>query len=252
VAALWVWFIARCCHVHLPLAAPAAMFLAVWILYAADRLLDGARAGAGGQLEERHLFHQRYARGFLAGIGVAIIALALLLHSLDSVALRLYMLEGSLLLLWLGTLHATRSPHRLPKEIAVGLFFSAAVFIPTVARDPAQRLELVPGAILFAAICSLNCLYIYAWEHAGPDEAHATTRLALTWLSEIGIAASILGAGLFIWGDGSARHLAAACALACLFLLVLHAKRRRFSATDLRAAADVALLTPLLVLPFLR
>ena len=40
VAVLWTWFIARTNHVHLPLASLAAMALAVWILYAADRFLD--------------------------------------------------------------------------------------------------------------------------------------------------------------------------------------------------------------------
>ena len=40
VAALWTWFIARANHIRLPLASPVAMALAVWMLYAADRLLD--------------------------------------------------------------------------------------------------------------------------------------------------------------------------------------------------------------------
>ena len=40
VAALWTWFIAATNHIHLPLSSPLAMFIAVWTLYAADRVLD--------------------------------------------------------------------------------------------------------------------------------------------------------------------------------------------------------------------
>ena len=42
VAALWTWFIAEACHVHIPLLSTLAMAVAVWTLYAADRLLDEA------------------------------------------------------------------------------------------------------------------------------------------------------------------------------------------------------------------
>jgi hypothetical protein len=252
VAALWVWFIARCCHMHLPFAAPACMFLAVWILYAADRLLDGARPRACSDLEERHLFHRHYARRFIAGIALTSAVLACLLHSLDAAAVWLYLIEGSLLLIWLAALHSARNPHRRPKEIAVGLFFSAAVFIPTVARDPGLRAELAPAAMLFAAICSLNCLFIYAWEHARTDNAHATTRFALAGLPEISIVVAAAAIAVASLAAASARPIAIACALAALFLLALHVNRSRFSANDLRAAADLALLTPVLVLPWLR
>ena len=124
------------------------MFLAVWILYAADRLLDAARAPAG-DLEARHLFHQRHRRAILIGIAIAATALAALLPSLYPGAIRLYLIEGTLLFAWFVILHATNSAHRMPKEIAVGIFFSAAVFIPTVGRALGFRAELAPVAILF-------------------------------------------------------------------------------------------------------
>ena len=40
VAALWTWFIASANHIRLPLSSALAMALAVWMLYAADRLMD--------------------------------------------------------------------------------------------------------------------------------------------------------------------------------------------------------------------
>jgi hypothetical protein len=261
VAALWTWFIARCCHIRLPIASPAAMALAVWILYAADRLLDAARPGAADSdsddLEARHLFHHRHRRRFLVGIALAASALALLLHTLDPAAIRLYLVEGALLIAWFVVLHATHSAHRLPKEIAVGLFFSAATFIPTIARSPALHPSLLPAAILFAALCSLNCLFIYAWEHDPPSEmtprpAHATTRVAVAHLPALTVVLAMAATALALFGSPSAKPIAAACAVAAALLLALHRHHRRLSRIDLRAAADLALLTPLLLLPFLR
>jgi hypothetical protein len=92
VAALWTWFIARAAGIHLPAASPIAMALAVWIVYAADRLLDADRADSAplrAELEARHRFHHRHGRAFAVGIAAAVIALGALLPMLDTPALRL-------------------------------------------------------------------------------------------------------------------------------------------------------------------
>jgi len=273
VAALWTWFIGRAAGVHLPAASPLAMALAVWILYAADRLLDARVLDAGGdssvptlalmQFEARHYFHYRHRRAFLAGIASASIALGALLPLLDAAALHLYLLEGTLLAGWFLMVHTTRSGHRLPKEIAVGIFFSAAVFIPTVARSPALRPALALPALLLGVLCALNCLFIYAWEHAelrgaqkcaGGPQPHSTTRFAIKHLTAIAIAELVSAAAVSALGHGSIRLIAAASALSSALLLALHqAGRRRSSLTriHLRAAADLALLTPALALAWL-
>ncbi len=257
VAALWTYFVARCCQLALPWTAPAAMFLAVWMLYATDRLLD-ARHGNTPELEERHRFHHRHKNGFLAGIVCASIALACLLPRVEPAALRLYALLASLLFAYFFLIHIypsnaslTSGPHRLPKELAVGLFFPAAIFIPTVARAPQLRLPLLPAAFLFTAVCTLNCLYLYAWEHPGNrSSAHWTTRFAthnLPLLTLLTVAVAFLSAIL-----RENLLLALACGLSAAILLALHAQRHRLTAIHLRATADLALLTPLLLLPFTR
>jgi hypothetical protein len=111
----------------------------------------------------------------------------------------------------------------------------------------------------------LNCLFIYFWEHelgrSGRARGyeivgcHATTRLALGHLG--GIAAAlvaagvVLGAGECLAGAGMVWILPAACAVSAALLLLLHGWRRSIEPTVLRAAADLALLTPLLFLPLL-
>ena len=250
VAVLWTAFIAHTCGLALPWTALAAMAVAVWILYAADRLLDARLLDDSHtkELEARHHFHHRHRRVFCLGIVAASLLLAPLLLAIPSAAIRLYLVEGALLTGWFALIHILPSSTRLPKELAVGPFFAAAVFIPTVAREPQLRAGLIVPAVLLALVCSLNCLFIYAWEHDATtrQRAHPLTRLALRrlpWLAASAGLASIAAA--IAWPHAP---LSAACALAIAALLTLHARRHTLDRLTLRAAADVALLTPILLL----
>lgn len=274
VAALWSWFVARCIGIELPAAVVAAMFVAVWILYAADRLLDArllngrvlnarqldardpdsAPRPPTERLEARHLFHHRHRPLYRTGIVFAAVLLAALVPRLSPTALRFYTVEASVLLAWFLVLHATPFAHRLPKEFVVGLFFAAAVFTPALARRPELRLALLPPLVLFVALVTLNCLFIYTWEHTGDSTpAHTLTRLAAARVTPIALATTAAAAALALRTAPSALSLLSiALAAAAALLLVLHRTRHRLDATTLRAAADLALLTPLLLAPFLR
>jgi hypothetical protein len=284
VAALWTWFLADSNHVHLPATAILAMAIAVWMLYAADRLLDARRIESHAhsipfhsdlheKLEPRHLFHYRHRRAFRSILLLCSFTLAVLLPQLLPTAIRLYLILGGLLVGYFILIHAPatdrssraphsaapRVPHRIPKEFAVGVFFSAANFIPTIAREPALRPVLLPAALLFALLCSLNCLFIYSWEHPGATSfTHPATRLALRSLRGLTLAAIVLSLALAMFTQLSPRHLPpwpilTATALSGILLLALdHLNRsHHLSPTPLRASADLCLFTPLLLLPFL-
>jgi hypothetical protein len=248
------------------------MAVAVWMLYAADRLMDARLMNAGAlintpfpheeDLEARHYFHHQHRTAFLTGILLAALALAVLLPRLEPSALHLYLILGGLLAGYFILIHAATPPaakktaHRLPKEIAVGIFFASAIFIPTIARRPDLRLALLPPAILFAALCSLNCLFIYAWEHPRPNPshpAHATTRLALRHLHFLATGIPVFAAALVCLTkiNQASWSIPIACALSAALLLLLHHRHRDIAPIILRAAADLALLTPLFLLPFL-
>ncbi len=269
VAAVWTGFAAWCAGVRISWVDAVAIFVGVWMLYATDRLLD-ARPLAEGvcppDLEERHYFHNRHRHRFFPALVAVTLPFAYLLHRLAPPVLHLYSLLAALLGGWLLLVHAETSPkssRRLPKELAVGLFFPAAIFIPTVARAPGLRLFLLPDALLFAGICSLNCLFLYAWEH--PDDhsrAHATTRYALNRL--LGLTCFLLATSLAVAVAMSALprtglmhasrlpHPSAvpiACAFTAALFLLLHIVRDQLPPLRLRALADLVLLTPLL--PFL-
>ncbi|MGD0445423.1 MAG: hypothetical protein ABSA39_15920 [Edaphobacter sp.] len=269
VAVVWTWFIAAANHIRLPLASTLAMTITVWMLYAADRLMDARLMDARlmdvhltrsqlsanhADLEARHYFHHRHRSAFLAGILLGSIALATLLPRLEAEAIYLYLILGGLVSGYFILIHATRSAHRLPKEIAVGLCFAAATFIPTVARRPDLRLSLLPTALLFAALCSLNCLFIYQWEHEVSRTSrptHAITHLALRNLRPLTILLTLVSIALALFDQHTPQTIPCATAISAALLLLLHYRRRAISPTTLRAAADLALATPLLLLPFL-
>jgi hypothetical protein len=263
IAALWTGFIAAANHIRLPIASKLAMALAVWMLYAADRLMDARLMDARllnldpthyESLEARHYFHHRHRAAFLTGILLASIALALLLPHLETEALRLYLILGALVSGYFVLIHATQSAHRLPKEIAVGLCFAAATFIPTVARRPDLRLPLLPSALLFATLCSLNCLFIYAWEHATSRTnpcTHAITRLALRNLPFLAILLTLASAALSLLDNRAPWSIPCAIAVSAAVLLLLHNPRLAIEPITLRASVDLALATPLLLLLFL-
>jgi hypothetical protein len=298
VATLWTIFIARASHITLPWPSPAAMFVAVWMIYAADRLLDARQldpesrnlesrisASRPSDLEARHRFHHHHRTRFSTALVLSALTLTTLIPHLDPQSLHLYALLATLLAAWMLLIHITPSSttRRLPKELAVGLFFPAAIFIPTLARTTPTssalqtlgwlanwlRPTLLPAAILFACICTLNCLYLYAWEHPTPSrhtgapgrrslpagvEAHATTRWATAHLPHLAIGTLTLATAT---AAISLPHHetglpALACALSAAALLALNHLRHQIPPIRLRAAADLALLTPLLLLPFAR
>ena len=238
------------------------MFLAVWMLYVADRLLDTRAliasltfpetiaAATRADLEARHYFHHRHRRPLLILLGLAAVLLAVLLPRLDPAVIRLDLLLGSLLFAYFILIHATGSAHRLPKELSVGMFFSAAVATPTFALVPSATLRLLPMTVFFAILCCLNCLFIYQWEHRSPlasarsssPEPHPLTRAALRSLTPV--TATVAGLCLLLsFALRQPAMLAVACSAA--LLLLLDATRAAFSRVTLRAAADFLLLTPL-------
>jgi len=259
VAVLWTWFLASGNRLRLPALSLLSIVIAVWMLYAADRLLDARHLLANplhtAGLEHRHHFHHRHRSAFLLGILAASLSLALLIPRLPAPAIHLYLILGALLAGYLVLIHATGSAHRLPKEIAVGLFFSAAVFIPTVARAPTLRPSLLPAAALFAMLCSLNCLFIYRWEH--PTSAPGTTRLhrphpvtrgALRFLNPLTIALACISTAYSVLAHSPVTP---AIGLSALLLLLLDRYPTRLNSVTLRAAADLALTTPILFVPWL-
>ena len=142
----------------------------------------------------------------------------------------------------------------LPKELAVGIVFAAATAVPAWSRIEAGRAALVPAVAIFAALCWLNCVAIERWEN-GPlpsvmRNSHLTTRWAANHLREATLALGLTAALLAVWSRSTTTIVYLAAIGSAICLAVLDCYRGRFSIVGLRIAADAALLTPLLILPF--
>lgn len=79
VAVLWQTALAHCYRVQLLPGAQVSLFLAVWVIYMVDRVLDSSAPVEGGAFTARHSFYRRNRRLFcFAVIPAATILLALL------------------------------------------------------------------------------------------------------------------------------------------------------------------------------
>jgi hypothetical protein len=254
VAAVWTWFVARAAHVALPAVVPVAMFVAVWLLYAGDRLLDGLAGGEG--LEERHRFHRRHGLAFGVAMGVAAVLLAPLVAAIPREMLRLYVGLAGMLAVWFLAVHliARRGVLTLPKELMPGVFCAAAAFIPVWADIGVEHRRLAVAALAYGLLVTQNCLWIYAWEHedAGGTAAHATTRWGLRWLRPLGVVTMVLPVAAMPFAGIERVPILIAVAAAAAGLFALDRIRAFLDPTDLRAAADFVLLTPLLVVALVR
>ncbi len=241
VAVVWTAFFARASHLAIPAPELLALFLAVWLLYVADRLLDARLIpNTHPTLQPRHLFHQTHRQAFLTAAILTATALIFLTLHLPPRDFHLDLLLAAALLLWFSLIHGLAPAHRLPKELAVGLFFAAATLIPTLTHRPATS-SLLALSILFAALCALNGLYISLWES---HQLPATSR-------RFNIVTGIVTAASLTLAVVTRSPAALAICLAAAILLTLDRARPALHPTTLRAAADLALLTPILLWPFL-
>jgi hypothetical protein len=180
VAVLWACILCNATHVAVPLSGVLFLGLGTWLLYAADRVLDGIRPWDSTQLRERHYFHQTHLKAFkIAGIAVVGVLFLLLSRlpekSLSSFSLVFIAAVGYFVLVHWG---APAIRRWLPKEFAVGAVFASAVAVPAWSqlRPEFQRSHLLAVASLSAALFWLNCAAIESWERASSLKPRANER----------------------------------------------------------------------------
>jgi hypothetical protein len=268
VAALWSWFFARAMDLHLSLVPALLLALGTWLLYVADRILDGLRERPGELLRERHRFHARHRTAFLVAASLLVVFLAwFVLTRMRPEARRDDAWIAAFALLYLFAVHRrTTSTHanppRLPKELAVGMLFAAATAVPAWSRLSAGaglgKAQLAPAIVFFAMLCWVNCVGIEKWEAGctlpqALGNPHATTRWAslhlrpiVTMIALFSLAAAVLAPSRGLM----AVYLAALLSSGLLF--ALDTRSSHLSPLYLRIAADAALLTPLAFFPIVR
>jgi hypothetical protein len=231
-------------------------------VYIGDRLLD-ARAGMQSpprhRLRDRHYFHWRY-RWILGCVAMAAAAAAsgLVLTRWPADARIPDSALAAATLAYFSGLHSRarlwRCVERLlapfsSRAFVTGFLFTAGCLLPAAsevppgASAPLIRLLGLP-ALFFASLAWLNCQAIGQWESdCGCGRHNGIVRKA----GLLAFSGVLLAMGI---GPATPRaaSLLAAGALSALLLALLECIRGRLTPLALRAAADLVLLTPVLLL----
>lgn len=247
VAISWQQLFARSLAIRVSANAAIALFATAWLIYLVDRAADSWNLPSTAPVSLRQTFARENRTLFVTAIAIALIADATTIPTLDRSTLGTGAVVALVLAVYLAVNRFVSSLWRvLPvKEIAIGSLFAAGVF---VSLGPAAH---VPPAlaILFAALCAMNCASIAFWER-DLDIAQNRSSIATTFPSLSKLAA-IACIALALLALVTSRQLPSICIAASAALLALLNSARIRIARDTRTAlADVVLLTPFIALPF--
>lgn len=258
VALSWQALLAGEAGVSLRPRHAVLLALAVWLAYAADRWIEGWRLTPRTVRTRRHYFYMRRRWPAFAVWCVALLAgVALAGATFDARewAGSLSLLAAVLLYLLSHQLLHRHHPARVPKEVCVALLIAAgAALYPATSRPEAWG-ALLPGFAWLMALGLLNCLLIGHWERE-VDRSHGQSSLALhssavgDVLPALPVFALAGALACAVWGPRAARGASAAAAVSAAFLAVLAKVQPALGRERARVLADVALLSPLLVLAF--
>jgi hypothetical protein len=167
VAVVWLWLFARTFQVPVQLGNAIALFLTAWLIYLADRLADASSLQPGSPRSLRQQFCLRHREIWISALLlIAGFDLYLIWRSIAAATFFAGSVVGILALIYLVMNHPRGLVWRsLPaKEVAIGLLFSAGTLVALLPAFRAARMPFVASAIVFAALCSLNCISIAYWE----------------------------------------------------------------------------------------
>lgn len=253
VALTWSLALAWTVRIRLPLWVSVLLLLAVWAIYVVDRILD-ARAALGAinrnQLRERHLFHWRYRRVLVPLATASALAAAWIIFHLMPRSARIHdSVLAAASLVYFTRVHTGRRVFTLiSKEFLVGALFTLGCALPAWSRialsQKASWLPLLVATLFFALLAWLNCYAIDRWESQDVRSEHIpVARLALRVAS-----ATLLVSLLLVASSPRSAALLVCGTMSAILFAVLDRIRHRLSPVTLRAAADLALLTPALLL----
>ena len=250
----WTLAFAWAAHIRLPAWPIAVVALAAWSVYIGDRLLDVRNART--PLRPRHHFHWKHRRIFLPiALAAALAAIGLVAHSMPYVARERNSVLAAAALAYFTSVHSPwrlpgrKTQHRLPKELLVGILFTLACATPTLARvnwgfNLPRVLCVLLALFGYIALAWLNCHAIECWESDIVPQKSSIFHLATALTAAALLAAAVAFTAHF--QREAAILVAAAFAAAMLAFLDRH--KLRLNPVSLRAAADLVLLAPIVLL----
>jgi len=255
VAVVWSLSFSWVANIRLPAWVLLLLAFGTWAFYISDRLLDarkGLLAGNVDRLRERHFFHWRNRRILVVAAAGATTAAVAMIFSLMQAGVRNHdsILGAAALVYFTGVHWGGKRPAWTravpPKEILVGILFTAGCATPVISRmsfglAPARReLTCFMVVAMYAVLAWLNCYAIEAWESKGASRVRLCAGTVAT--------CSLLLAACLPRSEPRGALLLLAGAVSAWLLSLLDRARSHLTALALRAAADLVLLTPVLPL----
>jgi hypothetical protein len=251
VALIWSVAFAWVMKVHLPWWTLLLLSLGVWGVYVADRLLDARTSmhtSAPEKLHERHIFHWRHRRILApAAIACGFISAWIVFQRMPSTTKEHDSLLAAASVLYFTRVHTGRKFLPIfPKELVVGLLFTLGCALPAFSRAHLSLAEwpLLISIGFYALLAWLNCLAIDRWESHDLEPS----RCPIAFPAMVFSAAALICSSLLFASHPRSASLILCGAIAALLLAALDRVRSRITPVTLRAAADLALLTPALLL----
>jgi len=249
VAVCWEWLFARSFHFTLAAADMAALFLTAWLIYIVDRISDSIFLLPSVSKSARQIFCRKHRQlWFVLALVVASADGAIIWLRLNpSTRAHGFILAAiAALYLFLNNRFSRIWTVAPIKEIAIGSLFAAGTLLVLAPQLIRARWTIGVAALLFAVLCSLNCISIAFWERS-LDLAQHKHSLATRWprarlLAPIASTIVALGAALLDFLDPQLCALAIYLGFSSLLLAFLHLLP--FPRDERTALADLVLLTP--------
>lgn len=250
VAISWQCLFAQSFRVHVRAADRVALFLSAWLIYLSDRWFDARSGSAGVARSLREQFCSKHRRSWIGWtLVLALLDGIVVWRFVESATFRLGMVLATIVLAYL-VVNSTFSRlwKSIPiKEIAIGVLFAAGTLVTILPSLPSPSRSFGWAAVLFASLCSLNCMSIAVWER-NFDRALGRHSIATRWpgmARPVVIAAivfAVASAALPLC-ERSLRLLAVCFGTSFALLASLH-DRSTPTLDDRTALADLVLLTP--------
>jgi hypothetical protein len=248
----WLWLFARTFHTPVDPVNCAALFLTAWLIYLADRLADSSSLQDDGPRSLRHEFCLDHRQIWIGALAVIAAADAILIwNRLGHATFFAGALVGALALIHLVLNYSLGGawPPLPLKEVAVGSLFAAGTLVALFPLRPMTS-ALACSAVVFAGLCTLNCICIAFWER-DLDENQGKVSFATRYPGldrYLGRSSLTLAFGSLVAAivHPEAGPISACVSVSALCLMSLDSER--IDRDQRTALADLVLLTPLLAL----
>jgi hypothetical protein len=247
VAICWQWIFAHSFHLSVPIGHQAALFLTAWIIYLVDRFGDSVSLVTEQPKSVRQRFCLRHKSIWLVAIiCVAADDLIDVLRAVDYETAVPGAVLGAFTIAYVAINHAhSEIWETIPlKEFIIGSLFAAGTLVGVTPHVFAERSTMISAAILFASLCSLNCISIAIWER-DLDRIQGKHSIATRWAHANSLPPILLLAGSVVLALFDPGAWPAVLCLGGSGLLLGALPFVRVSRDERTALADVVLLTPL-------